>query len=47
LNGKKHLEDYVDISRAVKDAVIVYNGRLTDRYKYIEELRRKNEESTK
>jgi alpha-aminoadipic semialdehyde synthase len=39
LDGRKRLYDYEDISTSVKDAVIAYNGELTERYKYIEELR--------
>lgn len=47
LDGRKPLKDCEDVDKSVRDAVITYNGHLTERFEYIAELRKKNEQSSK
>ncbi|XP_064400611.1 alpha-aminoadipic semialdehyde synthase, mitochondrial-like [Halichondria panicea] len=41
LDGQRPLADYDGISDSIRNAVITYNGNLTDNYKYIADLRKK------
>lgn len=40
LSGRKPLEECTEVRREITDALIAYNGRLTEKYSYIEQLRR-------